>query len=223
MPTVASLSKTFLKGYPKEHINFIWWLSRSRPGQIKKLKDNLQSIDELKEHSFDAFVRENIVFKDPIDDTGEANVVFLKSEIFNDYESLLQLHIKESLICLGPRKIEINDDDSKNVLLDGKQLFSVSKDKIDFNKLKDGLKKDLKKQEEYKSIDAEKISHYLDLILESISDSDKKICFGFLDKSNTDKALVNTFLHPLWSILYDMITIYEDENDKSIKKYSTFF
>ncbi|MBA7539930.1 hypothetical protein ES705_32219 [subsurface metagenome] len=36
MPTVASLLKTFLKDYPKEHINFIWWLSRSRPGQIKK-------------------------------------------------------------------------------------------------------------------------------------------------------------------------------------------
>ncbi len=222
MPTVASLSKTFLKDYPKEYINFIWWLSRSRPGQIKKLKDNLQSLEQLKEHSFDAFIRENIVFKDPIDDTGEANVVFLKSEIFNDYQSPLQLHIKESLINLGPRKIEINDDNEKDLLLDGKLLFSVSKERIYYETLKDAIKKDLKKEEKYASIDAEKLSHYLDLILESISDVDKKICFGFLDKSNTDKALVETFLHPLWSILYDMITIYEDENDLSIKKLLDF-
>ncbi|WP_298286835.1 hypothetical protein [uncultured Lutibacter sp.] len=222
MPTVTSLSKTFLKGYPKEHINFIWWLSRSRPGQIKKLKDNLQPFIELKEHSFDAFVRENIVFKDPIDDTGEANVIFLKSEIFNDYESPLQFQIKESLIYLGPRFVEINDENSKNVLLDGKELFSVSKDKIEYELLKDAIKKDLKKEVEYEFVDAEKISHYLDLILESISDIDKKICFGFLDKSNTDKALVDTFLHPLWSILYDMITIYEDENDSSVKKILDF-
>lgn len=222
MPTVASLSKSFLKVFPKEYINFIWWLSRSRPGQIKKLKDNLQSLEELKEHSFDSFIRENIVFKDPIDDTGEANVVFLKSEIFNDYESSLQLQIKESLICLGPRRVDIKDENSKNIFLDGKELFSVSKDMIDYETLKDALKKDLKKEAEYTSIDSEKISHYLDLVLESISSKNKKICFGYFDKSNTDKALVDTFLNPLWSILYDMITIYEDENDSSVKKILDF-
>jgi hypothetical protein len=222
MPTVASLSKSFLKDFPKEYINFIWWLSRSRPGQIKKLKYNLQTIDELKEHSFDAFIRENIVLKDPIDDTGEANVVFLKSEIFNDYESSLQLLIKDSLICLGPRKITIEVESIKNLLLDGKELFSVSKDIIDYETLKDAIKKDLKKEVEYATVDSEKISHYLDLVLESISSKDKKICFGFIDKSNTDKALVDTFLNPLWSVLYDMITIYEDENDLSIKKLLDF-
>lgn len=222
MPTVASLSKSFLKVFPKEYINFIWWISRSRPGQIKKLKDNLQSLEELKEHSFDSFIRENIVFKDPIDDTGEANVVFLKSEIFNDYESSLQLQIKESLICLGPRRVDIKDENIKNIFLDGKELFSVSKDMIEYEALKDALKKDLKKEAEYTSIDSEKISHYLDLVLESISSKDKKICFGYFDKSNTDKALVDTFLNPLWSILYDMITIYEDENDSSVKKILDF-
>ena len=79
MPTVASLSKTFLKGYPKEHINFIWWLSRSRPGQIKKLKDNLQSINELKEHNYIQFLNENKVLNEPLDDVGESNVTFLKT------------------------------------------------------------------------------------------------------------------------------------------------
>jgi len=222
MPTVASLSKTFLKGFPKEYINFIWWLSRSRPGQIKKLKDNLQSLTEMKEHSFDAFIRENVVFKDPIDDTGEANVIFLKSEIFNDFPSPLQLEIKESLLCLAPRKILLIDEDRKNLFFEGKEIFTVSKDRIEYDKLKDAIKKDFNKQEDYKSVDAEKISHYLDLILESISDNDKKICFGFLDKSNIDKALVDTFLHPICSILYDMITIYEDENDNSIKKVLEF-
>lgn len=222
MPTVATLAKSFLKDFPKEYINFIWWLSRSRPGQIKKLKYNLQSLEDLKEHSYDAFIRENIVFKEPIDDTGEANVVFLKSEIFNDYESSLQFQIKESLICLGPRKVSIEDESNKNVFLDGKELFTVSKELISYEKLKDAIKKDLKKEEAYTSVDSEKISHYLDLVLESISNQEKKLCFGYLDKSNTDKALVDTFLNPLWSILYDMITIYEDENDMSVKKILDF-
>ena len=113
MPTVASLSKTFLKGYPNEHINFIWWLSRSRPGQIKKLKDNLQSIDELNEHNYIQLLSENKVLNEPLDDVGESNVTFLKTELFEDLSINLKDLIKNLLINLGPYTIDIQNEKLK--------------------------------------------------------------------------------------------------------------
>ena len=92
--------------------------------------------------------------------------ILTQNKIVDDYESSLQLQIKDSLICLGPRKIVIEYESIKNLLLDGKELFSVSKDVIDYETVKDAIKKDLKKEVEYASVDSEKISHYLDLVLE---------------------------------------------------------
>lgn len=222
MPTVSTLMKSFLKGYDKKYVNLLWWLSRARPGQIKLLKASLQEYQLNKENNYNRFIRNNDVLKNDIDETGESNVKFLKSEVFNEYNSSLQKQIKDSLLCLAPRLIDIPEENTKDMLLEGKELFSASSSKLKYDELIDALKKDFSKQEIYDKIESEKIYSYLDLILESISDEENNICFGCLDRDNINKAFVDSFLNPLFSLLYDMISIYEDENDLEIKKLLDF-
>ena len=70
-----------LKDFHKKHINFYWWLSRSRPGQIKLLKDSLQSFEEMQNNNYIKFISNNNVLRNQVDDMGEANVPFLKTEL----------------------------------------------------------------------------------------------------------------------------------------------
>ncbi len=86
-PTANLLNGSFLKGNPKGYINFIWWLSRCRPGHILKLKDNLGTYDEISEHSTSELITKKL-FKEPIDEGGESvsylkiPVIYLKSVNF---------------------------------------------------------------------------------------------------------------------------------------------
>lgn len=225
MPTVASLSKTFLKGYPKEHINFIWWLSRSRPGQIKKLKDNLQSINELNEHNYIQFLNENKVLNEPLDDVGESNVTFLKTGLFENLPINLKDIIKDLLINLGPIKLDIQDEKLKKQLSENKELFyaSTSTTKVSdiINVLQEDIIKIRDKSNKYSQVNFDSLHIYIDLILSSISNEDDEIVFGVINK-DVDEYLSKNFLTPLFSNLYDFITIYEDEHDKRIKTLLDF-
>lgn len=225
MPTVASLSKTFLKGYPKEHINFIWWLSRARPGQIKKLKDNLQSIDELNEHNYIQFLSENKVLNEPLDDVGESNVTFLKTELFEKFSINLKDLIKKLLINLGPIEIDIQDEKLKKQLSENKGLFYASANTTKVSDVIDALQEDIinikGKSNKYSQVHFNSLHIYIDLILSSISNQDDEIVFGVINK-DVDEYLSKNFLTPLFSNLYDFITIYEDEHDKKIKTLLDF-
>lgn len=221
MPTVASLSKTFLKGYPKEHINFIWWLSRSRPGQIKKLKDNLQSTDELNEHNYIQFLNQNKVLNEPLDDVGESNVTFLKTELFEDLAINLKDLIKKLLINLGPIELDIQDEKLKNELSENKDLFYASSETTKVSNIITSLQEDIinirDKSNKYSQVNFDSLHSYIDLILSSISNQNDEIVFGVVNKSDVDEYLSKLFLTPLLSNLYDFITIYEDEHDKKVK------
>lgn len=225
MPTVASLSKTFLKGYPKEHINFIWWLSRSRPGQIKKLKDNLQSINELKEHNYIQFLNENKVLNEPLDDVGESNVTFLKTGLFENLPINLKDIIKDLLINLGPIELDIQDEKLKEQLSENKELFyastSTTKASDIINVLQEDIIKIRDKSNKYSQVNFDSLHIYIDLILSSISNENDEIVFGVINK-DVDEYLSKNFLTPLFSNLYDFITIYEDEHDKRIKTLLDF-
>jgi len=221
MPTVASLSKTFLKGYPKEHINFIWWLSRSRPGQIKKLKDNLQSIDELNEHNYIQFLNENKVLNEPLDDVGESNVTFLKTELFEDLAINLKDLIKKLLINLGPIELDIQDEKLKKELSENKDLFYACSEPTKVSDIITSLQEDIikirDKSIKYSQVNFDSLHSYIDLILSSVSNQNDEIVFGVVNKSDVDEYLSKLFLTPLLSNLYDFITIYEDEHDKKVK------
>lgn len=225
MPTVASLSKTFLKGYTKEHINFIWWLSRARPGQIKKLKDNLQSIDDLNEHNYIQFLSENKVLNEPLDDVGESNVTFLKTELFEDFSINLKDLIKKTLINLGPLELDIQDEKLKKQLSENKELFYASTDTTKVSDVINVLQEDIikirDKSNKYSQVNFDSLHIYIDLILSSISNQDDEIVFGVINK-DVDEYLSKNFLTPLFSNLYDFITIYEDEHDKRIKTLLDF-
>lgn len=222
IPTVDSLSKSFLKDYPIGHVNFFWWLSRSRPGQIKKLKESIQPYDDLMSGNYASFIRDNKVLEDPIDDIGEANVTFLKTEVFQNLNPSLKDIVKDLLVKLQMHKRDNNTDESKNLLLEGKDILFASNKPIDYNKIIGGLQKIILKRietnEKYQIINFDLLHVYLDLILRSITDENKRIAFGCLDKTNVEKALHKGFLVPLFGLLYDFISIYEDETEEKTKR-----
>jgi hypothetical protein len=219
-PTVKSLSNSFLRDLPHGHINFYWWLSRSRPGQIKKLKESLQPYEEMVENNYIKFIEENRVFEDPIDDMGESNVSFLKTNILENFDIEVKDVFKRLLINLVPQKLDLSAG-LKDHLIDDKHFFYFSKETISIDDVLNALQSDILKIKDgnyrYKSIKYDKIHFYMDLILEALSDSKKQIAFGAPSKSDIEDDLAKTFLSPLFGLLYDFINIYEDETKDSIK------
>src|SRR5699024_4071054 len=55
-PTTDLLQRSFLNGQPKRYLSFIWWLSRTRPGHILKLREALGAIENLKQLNFSEFI-----------------------------------------------------------------------------------------------------------------------------------------------------------------------
>jgi len=221
MATVSSLSKSFLKGYEKEHINFIWWLSRVRPRQIKKLKMNLQPLDELVDHNYIQFLEENKVLDEILDESvGDSSVKFLKTEIFEYLSPNMKNEIKNLLIKLGPHCLDIKDDKLKKELTENKELFYVGDRTIHVSEIIEALQEDIlairDSSKNYTQVKFNSMHVYIDLILNSISNQENRIAFGVINK-DVDKYLSKTFLTPLFSDLYEFNKIYEDEHKKSIK------
>ena len=220
-PTVDILQKSFLKNIPIGHINFYWWLSRSRPGQLKKLKGSLQSYDNLMTGNYIDFIRENLVLKDPIDEMGESNVSFLKTDLFESLDIDFKNKIKELLIDLCAKKIDISNKDWQDKFVENKHLFYASNDLIKYENILTALQKDILvikgENNKYSEINFNDLHRYLDLILVSISNEEKRISFGMVNRNDVDSTLSITFLLPIFSLLYDFISIYEDETDPSIK------
>lgn len=225
MPTVSSLSKTFLSGFKKEYINFIWWLSRSRAGQIKKLKSDLQPYEELKNHNYITFITENDkVFNEPIDDFGEKNVTFLKTDIFELLPIKMKNYVKDFLVDLGPNTIDVTSEDSKKLFDEYKEYFYASSELTHKDDIIQQLQNDIQSIKEttmYSQIKFDVIHKYFELILSSLSDINGMLVFGVINKE-VNRYLSEIFLTPLFSNLYDFITIYEDEHDSEVKLILNF-
>ncbi|MBA7539929.1 hypothetical protein ES705_32218 [subsurface metagenome] len=177
-------------------------------------------MEELQEHNYIQFLSENKVLNEPLDDVGESNVAFLKTDLFEDLSINMKDLVKELLINLGSHELDIQDDKLKEELTESKELFYASTETIKVSKIINALQEDIikirDKSNKYSQVNFDSIHIYIDLILSSISNQDNEIVFGVINK-DVDEYLSKTFLTPLLSILYDFITIYEDEHDKKIK------
>jgi hypothetical protein len=220
-PTVDTLSISFLKGYARGHINFYWWLSRSRPGQIKKIKQSLQLYPDLMANNYIGFIRDNQFLKDPIDEVGESNVTFIKTDLFQPMDVELKNVIKDLLITMNPQKKPLAEEVWKERFLNFRELFYSSNELTKYEHLLSVLQKDIIKikddDKKYNAINFDDLHRYLDLILMSISNDENEIAFGVVNKKGLEEMLSKTFLVPIFGLLYDFISIYEDDTEPSIK------
>jgi hypothetical protein len=114
-PTSNLLQRSFLKDDPKGYINFIWWLSRCRPGHIMKLRDSLGQFEDLASLSFSELITKTI-FNEPIDDGGEA-VTYLKTEFFNQFPGRTKSkYLAKELISFAPNSFELDETDKTDLL-----------------------------------------------------------------------------------------------------------
>jgi len=228
-PTANLLQRSFLKNDPKGYINFIWWLSRCRPGHISKLRDALGSSEELYNLDFSELITKPI-FEEPIDDGGES-VTYLKTGFFSDIPSKIRAAIlNKMLIFFEPLDIDIKDfkDDLKKCV---SYFYCSTKTVNTVNELLPVLNDDLylkhyKNFEElgkYTSVNyIVHIEPYFSYILNGISDKHGDIAFGMINDSNPGKILSENFLIPLLELTYDFISIYQDDSIKETKETLDF-
>lgn len=228
-PTSNLLQRSFLKEDPKGYINFIWWLSRCRPGHILKLRDALGSIEDLKLLNTNELITKSI-FKEPIDEGGEA-VSYLKTQFFNEINGRIQAAILGKVISeFQPIEFEIKD--YKQDLRECISYFFCSSENINTEidlipVLRDDLYSiHLKKYQEEGKFDSvnyiEHIQPYFSYILSGISDAEGNIAFGMINDSKPDEVLASTFLIPLLELTYDFISLYQDDSIKETRESLDF-
>jgi hypothetical protein len=228
-PTSNLLQRSFLKDDPKGYINFIWWLSRCRPGHILKLRDALGSIENLKLLNTNELITKSI-FKEPIDEGGEA-VSYLKTQFFNEINGRIQAAILGKVITEF-QPIEFDIKEYKQDLRESVSYFLCSSENINTEiDLIPVLREDLysihlkKYQEEGKFDSVNYIEHiqpYFSYILSGISDAEGNIAFGMINDSKPDEVLASTFLKPLLELTYDFISLYQDDSIKETRESLDF-
>jgi len=228
-PTPDLLQRSFLNGDPKGYINFIWWLSRTRPGHILKLREALGAIENLKQLKFSEFITKPI-FKEPIDEGGEA-VSYLKTQFFNEINGRIQAAFLGKVLSeFQPLEFDIKD--FKNDLRDCIPFFLCSSEKINTEiDLIPVLREDLylthlknfQKEGKFDSVNyLEHIQPYFSYILSGISDAGGNIAFGMINDSKPDEVLASTFLKPLLELTYDFISLYQDDSIKETRESLDF-
>jgi hypothetical protein len=230
-PSPRMLAKSFLVSDSMGYINFIWWLSRSRPGLIQKARKQLGSVDQLLEKDYVNIINENDIFSQQVDSQGET-VKFLNYKFFEENTTPLIKNtiLKKILLNISPFHTNISDLKSdintcKKIFIGSKKLTSreVILSNIENDLISNDLnhKVSLKHFQEigrYKNAEWKTISFYLNTILESISDKDGNIAFGVLDNNNWQEAFANSFFKPLLQMVYDFIVQFEDSGTKSIQE-----
>ncbi|MFD2202809.1 hypothetical protein [Shivajiella indica] len=229
-PTSNLLQRSFLKNDPKGYINFIWWLSRCRPGHIMKLRDSLGQFEDLATLSFSELITKTI-FNEPIDDGGEA-VTYLKTDFFNQFPGRTKSkYLAKELISFAPNSFELDETD-KTDLRECVNLFYCNSKLLNADQdILPELQKDiyndklLKYQEEgnYTHVDyAKHIEPFFSFILSGIADENGQIGFGMINDNKPDEVLSNTFLLPLLELTYDFISLYQDDSIKETRETLDF-
>lgn len=228
-PTSGLLKRSFLKDEPKGYINFIWWLSRCRPGHILKLREYLRTFEELNKLSTSEIITKSI-FKEPIDEGGES-VTYLKTSFFNDIPGKIQATMLNKLLTsFEPQEFQIID--YKLDLKECIPYFYCAEKTINTEiELLSNLREDLfighlqKYQEKglFSSVNyIENIQPYFKYILDGISDEKGNIAFGMINDSKPDEVISETFLNPLLELTYDFISLYQDDSIKETKETLDF-
>ena len=227
-PTVDLLKRKFMCGSPNGFVNFIWWMSRCRPGHIQKLRDTID-YDIYQNYKSSDFITRDI-FNEPIDESGE-EVKYLKTIYFNKLDSYIFPLIKELLLDFEPRKIQLEENykeplkekDTANNFYCSDELFSVQKD------LLPAIQKDIceyltkcNSEGKYTGIDYYKnLNKYFNYILSACANSKGEMAFNTSCKE-VDEALAETFLIPIFELTYDFISQYEDSEDSVVKETKDF-
>ncbi len=225
-PTVDLLKENFLQGSPNGYVNFIWWLSRCRPGHIQRLKDYVR-YETFEKYPFAEFISKPI-FDEPIDNSGEP-VKYLKSSYLSELNSYLHPMMKKLLLEMEPHLVEINDSNKRPLKDCYANFYSAEEDElIDVeNQLVAALSTDInghlkKLQEEGKYVNVnylKVLNRYFFYILSACANAEGKMAFfmlGDADKKGT--ALAKTFIIPLLELTYDFISQYEDDLDIGVKE-----
>ena len=228
-PSVDLLIKKFLGGQPKGFVNFIWWMSRCRPGHIQKLADALK-YDSLINTPSPTFLTMRI-FKESIDESGE-EVTYLKVKHFDNIDGYLYPLLTELLLNFEPRLIKLSKTYKDSLRSSTKDFFCageedlVSLDNKLLPALSEDVKKILSKEQNKGKFDGvnyvEHINKYFHYILSALTNKKGEIAFGMVGDKERAKTFATTFLIPLFELSYDFISQYEDDSDSKINNTKDF-
>ena len=228
-PASALLKRRFMEGCANGYGNFIWWMSRCRPGHVQKLHDNVK-YDMLSGYKSSEFITQSI-FNEPIDEGGE-EVTYLKTSFFETIDSHLFPIVKDLLLDFEPRELTMEKDyiDAFKDEINAK-CFYCSDETINVEKeLCPALKDDLSifldkcKNSDAKYLDINYYTHlnkYFSYILDACADKNGKIAFNSPYKY-AEEALADSFLIPLLELTYDFVSQYEDSEAPAIKEVRDF-
>ena len=228
-PASALLKRRFMDGCANGYVNFIWWMSRCRPGHVQKLHDNVK-YDMLSGYKSSEFITQSI-FNEPIDEGGE-EVTYLKTSFFETIDSHLFPIVKDLLLDFEPRELTMEKDyiDAFKDEINAK-CFYCSDETINVEKeLCPALKDDLSifldkcKNSDAKYLDINYYTHlnkYFSYILDACADKNGKIAFNSPYKY-AEEALADSFLIPLLELTYDFVSQYEDSEAPAIKEVRDF-
>lgn len=228
-PASALLKRRFMEGCANGYVNFIWWMSRCRPGHVQKLHDNVK-YDMLSGYKSSEFITQSI-FNEPIDEGGE-EVTYLKTSFFETIDSHLFPIVKDLLLDFEPRELTMEKDyiDAFKDEINAK-CFYCSDETINVEKeLCPALKDDLSifldkcKNSDAKYLDINYYTHlnkYFSYILDACADKNGKITFNSPYKY-AEEALADSFLIPLLELTYDFVSQYEDSEAPAIKEVRDF-
>ena len=228
-PASALLKRSFMEGCANGYVNFIWWMSRCRPGHVQKLHDNVK-YDMLSGYKSSEFITQSI-FNEPIDEGGE-EVTYLKTSFFETIDSHLFPIVKDLLLDFEPRELTMEKDyiDAFKDEINAK-CFYCSDETINVEKeLCPALKDDLSifldkcKNSDAKYLDINYYTHlnkYFSYILDACADKNGKIAFNSPYKY-AEEALADSFLIPLLELTYDFVSQYEDSEAPAIKEVRDF-
>ena len=228
-PASALLKRRFMEGCANGYVNFIWWMSRCRPGHVQKLHDNVK-YDMLSGYKSSEFITQSI-FNEPIDEGGE-EVTYLKTSFFETIDSHLFPIVKDLLLDFEPRELTMEKDyiDAFKDEINAK-CFYCSDETINVEKeLCPALKDDLSifldkcKNSDAKYLDINYYTHlnkYFSYILDACADKNGKIAFNSPYKY-AEEALADSFLIPLLELTYDFVSLYEDSEAPAIKEVRDF-
>lgn len=228
-PTATLLKQKFMKGCPNGYVNFIWWMSRCRPGHIQKLWDEI-NYETYKEYDSSDFISRDI-FNEPIDESGE-EVKYLKTSFFDSrLNSYILPIVGKLLLDFEPQEIKLEDtykdalkdSDNASYFYCADELVNVRKELLPA--LKDDLSdylSECSKQGKYTSINyLINLQRYFSYILSACANKDGDIAFNTPCK-NPSRALAESFLIPLLELTYDFVSQYEDGEDSVIKETKDF-
>lgn len=234
-PDVELLQKTFLKDSRRGYINFIWWVSRGRPGLIKKVSDELK-YEDVYNCNYHSFIEKHRHTLDLcIEDMGDKKIHLIETEKIQDKsDKTNDLNIfKNMLILLEPisiKELSVNGssiEDNKEFIEKYQEFIYISEKLIKIEDIIDAFFRSLKtlfeSYYESKEFDSKNLVRiYLQKVFSAIANQEGKICIGNIIGDTDRVKLFTAFILSTLNILFEFISEFEKEDKDKIKDLTTF-